>query len=181
MNIKLSLQKLNDLQIPYSWLTIFAGKKLNIITDQEISNYAADQLEHADDNSKKLLLNLAKYLDDPTIDPTNFENDFKKSLHYLYPSIDITKELEHETKKWRYLFLKELAEANLENEKLFEALDNIYVLFNGPSDMANLVSYIPYNMPAKQAYTEKECHEYRSKNLVNFLEKEKKILSSLSK
>lgn len=178
--ITVSLKDLENCSIPHSWLTIFVGRKLNLLSAKEISQYAEHYLIEHEDSTNPNIAELAYGVEENEID-----NLLEKSLLSIeYPVVSkIESRWNIEERKWRYCILKKILNTTEDPNAIADQIDDIYSFFNYPKDMNHLISYRPEagfrKLINNNAIKDEIPPDYLEK-LHNFLEKQKKELSVLA-
>lgn len=177
-DVKIDVVKLlKNTEFKYSWLTFFVGKKLKIFESEEIIEYAIEQLEKTEESIYPFVLEVAQYYGSNKIDDSEFSNSLKKLIKATTPDDLKSKEKKDiEVRKLRYFILNQIFNLNLKYDALLNALRDVYVLFDGPADMAQLVQFLPLEQGSRKIFTEEECHKSRHFRLQKFLDHEKRIL-----
>lgn len=129
--------------IPYSWVTIYVGRKLRLLPIKEIEKYAIEYLMDHPECKDRYVAELA-------CDVFYYDNqEINKLLVDVFKSLNLEIINENSTvwclewRKWRYCILKSMRANIQDTEKLLDAVSFAYADFGYPDDMCEIVYYMP--------------------------------------
>lgn len=116
----------------WSWQELLYGLENQIITRNDVVNYAAHILDE-EISGFDLILKLA------------IADEYEDILSCLreLANLETYEEKEEIKDKWRYLILKELHDNQTDKDQLNEKVEEIYADFDYPEDMIRFIRYMP--------------------------------------
>lgn len=161
--------------IPISWKTIIVGRKLGLVDNKFIDEYATNYLLEHYKIDNPYILELASNLNDDFEINNNLE---KLTQNFNITTEEIADKSSIEHRKWRYILLKNLTMKNYSNMQLLRKLEEVYCDFEHPEDMISFIPYMPYPEDTYdfKNHTPDENREHLIQLFYQFLEKEKQEL-----
>lgn len=169
MHISLDFFKQNNIHI--DWGTLYVGYKLNLLKEEDISDYAVEFLTYHSETADTNIIQLAMHSSN-----MDFENLLKELSDLNLNSIAC----QIEVRKWRLSVLSLLKKAYQdEREELLGKISEAYANFNYPEDMDYFINYLtPLDGYNPSEYSKDE-NITRLINLFNeFLLKEQRYIVS---
>jgi len=172
--MKYNLQLFKENNLKCNWITLYVGRQLGLISHSVVAKYALKTIEKNDEFDNELILELAWNLEEAELDM------ILENLIYQIHGSQINEESiewDIEKRKWRYCVLSDICKRINDEQGLYEEVEEIFSLFECPSDMNELFR----NISDKHFYsTEKEDDILTSmkKIISEFLETELRDLNT---
>jgi hypothetical protein len=175
--MNLELKVMREHNIPYSWETIYVGRKMNLLKPEVVEHYALEYLENNPKCTDPYIAELAFGAQDTEINDI-LEKIFKDLNLKLPKPGDIIWNIEK--RKWRYLVLNDLLEKYQEKiEEFLRKFDEVYCDFDHSEDMEPYVSTAPVSELYNDVKTEKEYLETRLNEIKKFIEDERESIRAV--
>jgi hypothetical protein len=163
--------------INVTWQTIIVGRKLGFVTAKIIEDYATDYLIENYKTDNIMIIELAYgIIDDFKIDVT-----LQTLADTMHANVEEdSEEWQAEKRKWRYIELKKVQDARLNDEEYLQKIESIYCDFGHQEDLARFVVYMPSDPNDHydfQKHSREENLHYLVKLFNNFLIEEQHELA----
>lgn len=172
MKYTLDIFKISD--IPYSWNTIYVGKKLHILKPSAIADYAVEFLmqhpEIIDSNLAQLVLSIN-------------DKEINEAVEGFFKTLNLPKkdspEWNLEKRKLRYCILEFLRKTSSKFNQ-FDKIKSVYEDFGYPEDMRKFIYIEGENIPKYEQLSTEEYDAMWEKELELFIKKEKEAVKNQS-
>ncbi|MGB8468124.1 MAG: DUF2247 family protein [Candidatus Babeliales bacterium] len=158
--------------IEYTWMTLYVGRMLGLVTNHDVEQYATEYLIQNPELTDMYVAELAArtYADDYVVD----DKLITVLRHFGCLIIKDSPQWNIEKRKWRYCILQNIAEVYVnECENLLQAFDDVYADFGYPEDMKPFSSFAEVPEDAKPVEDIKEYDKELCGNILHYIATEK--------
>ncbi len=164
--------------IPISWGTIIVGRKLKLVNNAFIEDFATKCLIQNDKLNNPNIIELAYGIKDDYL----INQLLEKIVHDLKISLEENDEIWNiEKRKWRFMVSHEILNKNYSNKKILEAIESVYWDFDHPKEMNEFLIFMSHD-PIEgydfQKHSAEENFAFMVQRFKKFLLQEQQVLST---
>lgn len=170
----INLNAFKEYNIPYSWITLYVGRKLGIFTVQDIMHYAEEYLlNHSDCTDPYIAECAAGISENDSVDDLLI-NVFKNLKLQIPEKDDAVWNLEK--RKLRYCILKPLEKKILDDYILIKHIRVVYEDFDYPEDIRKFI--YPEDIKKYEELSAEDYFALLRKEFGQFLSEEKRLIDA---